>query len=55
VLSALSESTVPLLLRAHDENALSGAAKECYRVDVFADSVYRLLYGLPPFEKDIFI
>ena len=55
VLSALSESTAPILLRAHDENALSGVAKECYHVDVFADSVYRLLYGLPPFEKDIFI
>ena len=55
VLSALSDSVFPTLLRAHDEDVLNGVAKECYTADLFADTVYRLLYNLPPFEKNLFI
>lgn len=55
VLSALSESSFPTLLRAHDEDVLNGIAKECYNTDLFADKVYRLLYNLPPVEKNLFI
>lgn len=55
VLSALSDSVFPTLLRAHDEDVLNGVAKECHTADLFADTVYRLLYNLPPFEKNLFI
>ncbi len=54
VLSALSTPTTPLILRAHDENALSGTAKECLEKDDFAESVYQLLNNSRKNEKNIF-
>ena len=45
VLSALSESAYPLLLRAHDDKKLSAVALQCYERDIFAEKVYALLYG----------
>ena len=54
VISALSESTFPLIARAHDENALSGIAKECFDIDLFAEKTYGLLY--PTLKvKNIFV
>ncbi|MBQ9728804.1 MAG: nucleotidyltransferase family protein [Clostridia bacterium] len=53
VLSALSESSSPLMVRAHDENVLSGVAKECFQVDRFAEKVYGLLYPETT-EKSVF-
>ncbi len=46
VLSALSESKLPLLIRAHDEDTLSNEAKACYLADVYAEEIYQLLYPL---------
>lgn len=47
VLSALGEAAFPCLIRAHDEDKLTGAAQKCFEKDRFSDSVYRLLYDLP--------
>ena len=44
LLSALSESDFPLLLRAHDDNQLSPIAKKVYEKDLFAEKIYSLLY-----------
>ena len=44
VLSALGEAKFPLIIRAHDENALSDIAKECFEKDLFASAVHNLLY-----------
>ncbi len=54
LLSALAESPFPLLVRAHDENALSGVAKRAFETDNFADNVRDLLYPTPKKEKNIF-
>ena len=43
-LSALSNSELPMIARAHDEDVLFGTAKQAYEVDRFAESVYSLLY-----------
>ena len=53
-LSALSESTLPIIARAHDEDVLSGIAKQAYEIDRFADNVYSLLYT-PALNRTIFI
>ncbi len=50
ILSALSESAFPLLLRAHDEEQLNGIARKCYESDLFAEKVYALLY--PSAQKE---
>jgi predicted nucleotidyltransferase len=55
LLSLLGESSAPVLIRAHDENALHGMAKVCYEKDLFAESVYRLLNSAANLEKNIFI
>ncbi|MBE5751282.1 MAG: nucleotidyltransferase family protein [Clostridiales bacterium] len=55
LLSALSESPFPLIIRAHDENGLSGAAKACFDADLFADLVYGLLYPSAKTNKNPFI
>ena len=55
VLSALSEASFPLITRAHDENVLSGKAKECFETDTFAEKVYSLLYPNKTKNKSIFI
>lgn len=44
LLSALSESDFPLLLRAHDEEKLNPVAKQVYEKDLFAEKIYNLLY-----------
>ena len=44
LLSALSESEFPLLLRAHDEEKLNPVAKQVYEKDLFAEKIYNLLY-----------
>ncbi len=54
VLSALSKSAFPLVVRAHDENVLSGAAKQCFETDIFAENIHRLLYDNQTQEKIIF-
>ena len=46
LLSALSESPFPLLVRPRDKEKLQGVAKECFEKDIFAEKVYSLLY--PP-------
>ncbi|MBQ8428769.1 MAG: nucleotidyltransferase family protein [Clostridia bacterium] len=55
LLSALSEANSPLLIRAHDEEALQKTAKACYGTDFHANEVYRLLYPNTKTEKNIFI
>ena len=55
LLSALGESTFPLLLRAHDEEMLTGVAKRVYETDKFAYQVYSLLYEENKQEKNVFI
>ena len=44
LLSALSESEFPLLLRAHDDEKLTPIAKQVYEKDLFAEKIYNLLY-----------
>ena len=44
VLSTLSESSFPLLVRPRDQEKLEGVAKECFERDIFAENVYALLY-----------
>ena len=54
VLSALSESAFPTLIRAHDDKQLMDTAKSCYDVDIYAEQIYALLYPVPA-NKQIFI
>ncbi len=44
VLSALSESGFPLLVRGRDREKLSEIAAQCFETDLFAENVYALLY-----------
>ncbi len=44
ILSILSNSALPLIVRAHDEEVLTGVAKEAYQKDIFAEKIYNLLY-----------
>ena len=55
VLSAISESAFPLLIRAHDEEKLSGIAKECFETDIYAEKIYGLLYPQNRTEKNVFV
>ena len=55
LLSALGESAFPLLIRAHDDEALTGVAKQTYQTNRFADQVYSLLYEANEQEKNVFI
>lgn len=55
VLSALGESNFPLLVRAHDENALTQTAKRCYDADIFAEKLFSLLRGKTDKPKSILI
>ena len=43
LLSALSEASFPLIARPRGENVLTGAAKECYAIDIFAEKIYGIL------------
>jgi predicted nucleotidyltransferase len=47
VLSALSESNLPILARPRDEALLFDVAKRCYETDLFGEKVHALLYGNP--------
>ena len=55
VLSALSESNAPLIIRAHDEEKLSATAKACFNLDIYAEKIYTLLNNGQPKEKRLFI
>ncbi len=54
VLSALGESSLPTIVRAHDEKVLDGVAKRCYERDVYAEKIHGLLYDTPK-DKTIFV
>ncbi len=54
VLSLLSESSLPIIARAHDEDVLSKTAKTVFEKDIFAEKAYGLLYDSPN-ERNIFI
>ena len=55
LLSVLGESTFPLLIRAHDDEALTGVAERTLETDHFADQVYSLLSETNKQEKNLFI
>jgi predicted nucleotidyltransferase len=55
ILSALGESSYPIIARAHDEEKLQGAAKRCFECDVYAEKIYALLTNRKPTKKKIFI
>lgn len=54
LLSDLSRSPLPLLIRANDKNSLTGTAKIAYEKDLFAEKVYQLLYPISS-NKNVFI
>ena len=54
LLSALSESSFPTVIRKRDAEALSDFAKTVYDIDLFAEKLYGLLYPLSS-DKNIFI
>ncbi|MBE5746750.1 MAG: nucleotidyltransferase family protein [Clostridiales bacterium] len=54
VLSALGESTLPIIARAHDENVLNDIAKLCFEKDQYAEKIHALLYNAPK-DKTIFV
>ena len=54
LLSAFSKD-FPLLVRAYDENGLTGVAKKCRDCDRFADTIFTLVRNLPPERKNVFI
>jgi predicted nucleotidyltransferase len=55
LLSALSNSNSPLLVRPRDYKNLAGVAKECFEKDEFAEDIYRILYPTLEIPKSIFI
>ncbi len=55
VMSALAQSSFPMIARAYDDKALTGVAKESYDKDVFAENVRNILYKVSEQEKNIFI
>ena len=55
VLSALGESDLPLIIRAHDEDVLQGTAKEVFEKDVFAEKIYALLNSQATEKRTLFI
>ncbi len=54
LLSALSKTISPLLIRTRDEKELSSTAYSCLEKDLFAEKVYALLYDKTE-RKEIFI
>ena len=54
ILTALSKSNFPLLIRAHDEDNLTDVAKQSLAIDTFAEKIYGLLYPNLVEEKQIF-
>ena len=55
ILSALSESSFPLIARPRDALSLKDTAKEVFATDTFAEKVYGLLYPRRETNIDIFI
>ena len=45
LLSALSESELPVLIRPRDEAQLFGVQKRSFEADLLAEKVHALLYG----------
>ncbi len=54
LLSCLAQSTLPLLIRIHDEETLKKWAKRCYQKDIFAEKVFDILHGKQQ-KKHIFL
>ena len=54
LLSALVQSSYPIIARAHDENALNGVAKACFERDICAEKVYNLLYDIKK-DRNLFL
>lgn len=54
LLSELSRSPLPIIIRANDQNSLTGTAKIAYEKDLFAEKVYQLLYP-KAHNKNVFI
>ena len=54
LLSALSSSSLPILIRANDKDSLTGVAKKVYERDAFAEKVYDLLYP-ESCDKNVFL
>lgn len=54
MLSLLSNSSLPILIRSHDEDVLNETQRACFERDIFAEQVYSLLYPIPT-KKDVFI
>ncbi len=55
VLAALSEASLPVITRAHDEDVLTDTAKECFDMDLYAEKIHSLLYWHSQQPKNIFI
>ena len=55
VMSALSESSFPMIARAYDDKALNSVAKQSFEKDMFAENVRNLLYCEQKQDKNIFI
>ena len=55
LLSLLSKSSFPLLIRAHDESVLSKTATKCLEKDMLAEKVYSLLNGDTNQARTLFI
>ena len=45
VLSSISNASLPIIVRAHDEDSLTGIAKQCYDIDCYAENIHKLLYS----------
>ncbi len=54
LLSVLGNAHYPLVIRAHDEELLSGYAKQCFEKENFVDGVYHLLFP-KKYDKNIFV
>ncbi len=44
ILSALSQATMPTIVRAHDENVLDELSDACFQKDLYTERIYSLLY-----------
>ena len=55
VLSVLSESSYPIIVRPRDSLNLKDTAKEVFLVDTFAEKIHALLYPKAKTQIDIFI
>ena len=55
LLSVLSNSNFPLLVRPRDYKNLVGIAEKCFEKDEFAEDIYRILYPTLEIPKSIFI